>query len=266
VLLGPGGTQPTLRYYDEADRDRRRGALMLTLLPFDGMDLFVQFSGGSDTYLADSSVPVSRPGELFGLQEQTVASWNIGFNLHPVDAVAIGASYSRDHFGSLQRSRNANPPPDPSWTDPSRDWTLDNGDRVNQFSVNLDLLRAFRNTDIRFGYDYSDSDDSFTHGGPRVAALSALNQFIPLPNVTNAWHRASADVNYFFTTRAGVGVGYYFEKLAVSDWNTLDTDGPVGFAPQTGVPRLDWLGGLTTGYGNRPYRGHTANVRLLYRF
>ena len=30
--------------------------------------------------------------------------------------------------------------------------------------------------------------------------------------------------------------------------------------------RIDWLGGLMTGYGNRPYTGHTAFVRLLYRF
>ena len=34
-------------------------------------------------------------------------------------------------YSSLQQSRNANPPPDPSWTDPSRDWTLDNDDNIN---------------------------------------------------------------------------------------------------------------------------------------
>jgi hypothetical protein len=33
-------------------------------------------------------------------------------------------------------------------------------------------LRAVRNTDVRFGYDYSDSDNSFVHGGPRIAALT----------------------------------------------------------------------------------------------
>jgi cysteine synthase len=31
-------------------------------------------------------------------------------------------------------------------------------------------------------------------------------------------------------------------------------------------PRIDWLGALTTGYGNRPYTGNTGYVRLLYRF
>jgi len=263
---GPGGTQPTLRYYDEADRDRTRGSLLFTVMPNDMVDLYVQFSGGRDRYLADTSVPVNRPGELFGLHESDVTSWNAGVNVHPTDIVALGANYGRDTYSSLQLSRNANPPPDASWTDPSRNWTLDNDDKINTASVYLDLLRAVRNTDIRFGYDYSDSDNSFVHGGPRIAALTALNQFIPLPDVENTWHRATADVLYFFTQRAGVGVGYYFEKLDIVDFNTIDTNGPVGFTPATGEPRIDWLGGLNTGYGNRPYTGHTAYLRVLYRF
>ena len=264
--LGPGGTQPTLRYYDEADRDRMRGTLLVTVMPRDTIDVSFQFASGKDEYLPDTSVPVSRPGELFGLHEQSVASWNIGASFHPSDAIAVGASVGRDTYGSLQLSRNANPPPDPSWTDPARNWTLDNDDTVNTFSVNVDLLRAVRDTDIRFGYDYSDSRNSFVHGGPRIAALTSLGQFIPLPDVENTWHRATADVQYFFTSRAGVGLGYYFETLEIVDFNTIDTNGPVGFTEATGEPRLDWLGGLTTGYGNRPYTGHTGYARLLYRF
>ena len=73
-------------------------------------------------------------------------------------------------------------------------------------------------------------------------------------------------MQYFLTSRAGVGFGYYFEKLNIVDWNTVDTSGPVGFAPATGNPRIDWLGGLVTGYGNRPYTGNNVYVRLLYRF
>jgi hypothetical protein len=216
--------------------------------------------------MADDSVPVSRPGELSGLHESTVTSWNLGLNVHPTDVVNFGANYGRDTYGSFQVSRNANPPPDPTWTDPSRDWTLDNDDATNNASIYLDLLRAVRKTDIRFAYDYSDSNNSFVHGGPRVTALAALGQFIPLPDVDNTWQRLRADVQYFLTSRAGVGVGYYFEKLEIVDFNTIDTNGPVGFASPTGDPRIDWLGGLVTGYGNRPYKGQTVYVRVLYRF
>jgi hypothetical protein len=263
---GPGGTQPTLRYYDEADRDRTRGSVVLTFLPRDTFDVFFQLAGWKDEYMADDYAPVSRPGEYFGLLESTVTSWTVGTNFYPSDVVTMGLSYGRESYGSFQRSRNADPPPSPTWTDPARDWTLDNADKTNNFTVFLDLIRALRNTDIHFSYDYSDSDNNFDFGGPRIAGLSALGQFIPLPNVENAWHRANADVQYFFAARAGIGIGYYFEKLSIKDFNTIDSEGPVGFAPQTEVPRIDWLGGLITGYGNRPYTGNTGYVRLLYRF
>ncbi|MFN8063692.1 MAG: MtrB/PioB family outer membrane beta-barrel protein [Vicinamibacterales bacterium] len=265
-ITGPGGTQPTLRYFDEADRDRVRGSVVLTVMPMDTVDAFVQFTGGRDKYLPDASAPVSRPGELFGLQKQKITGWTVGLNAHPSDVIAAGASYGRDSFGSFQRSRNANPPPDPSWTDPARDWTLDNTDDMTNASAYVDFLRAIRNTDIRLAWDYSDSDNGFGFGGPRIAGLAALGQFIPLPNVTNKWNRISADVKYYFTRKVGVAVGYYFEKFDVSDWNTIDEPGPNGFFPATGVPRLDWLGGLTLGYGNRPYKGQTTIARLLYRF
>lgn len=265
---GPGGTQPTLRYYDEADRDRTRGTLIVTVMPRDNVDVFFQFSGGKDKYLRDQEtpVPVGRENELFGLLDSSVASWNVGANFNPSDQVSAGASYGYDTYSSFQRSRNSNPPPDPSWDDPNRDWTLDNDDKINYVNAYVDLLRLVTNTDIRFGYDLTDSDNSFTHGGPRIAGLAALGQFIALPNVTNTWHRFTADVQHYFTQKVGVGFGYYFEKLDISDFSVIDTNGPVGFAQPTGEPRIDWLGVLLTGYGPRPYTGNTGFVRLLYKF
>ena len=47
----------------------------------------------------------------------------------------FGASYGRDNFVTNQKSRNANPPPDPTWTDPNRDWTLKNEEKVNNFDI-----------------------------------------------------------------------------------------------------------------------------------
>jgi hypothetical protein len=120
--------------------------------------------------------------------------------------------------------------------------------------------------DVRFSYEMNDSDNAFTFGGPRIPALQAAGQFIPLPNVVNEWNRFTIDVKYFLSPKLGLGVGYWFEKLSVSDWNTIDTNGPVGFSDATGTPRIDWLGGLTTGYGNRPYDGNTFFVRALVRF
>jgi len=57
-----------------------------------------------------------------------------------------------------------------------------------------------------------------------------------------------------------VGVGWWYEKFDVTDFATIDLPG------QPGVPRIDYLGEISTGYGNRPYDGNTVTVRLLYLF
>jgi hypothetical protein len=140
----------------------------------------------------------------------------------------------------------------------------------------MNLVKPFEKTDIRFGYDYSDSDQAFVHGGPRVSpsvagSLAAVGQFIPLPNVTNTWNRATVDLKYAFSQKVGLGFSYYYEKFDVSDFATINSAGsqslPVAsLGAQTDTPRIDYLGGLFTGYGNRPYKGQTGIVRVFYFF
>ncbi len=260
-----GATQPGLRYFDEADRDRTRGAVILTATPIDAANVFVQYATTRDTFLSDASVPAGR--EQFGLLSQDVEAIVAGIDLAPSDRVHLGVSAGRDEFSALQKSRNANPPPDPSWTDPARNWTLDNNEVVKTYLAYVDLVGlASGKADVRLSYEFNDSDSAFNFGGPRIPVLAAGGAFVPLPNVTNEWQRVTADVKYYFTPKVGVGLGYWFDTFSVTDWNTIDSNGPVGLTAATGVPRIDWLGGLLTGYGNRPYEGSRMFLRLLYRF
>ena len=263
--LGPAGTQPGLRYYDEADRDRNKASVIFSVNPIPMASAYVQYATIRDEYIADESIPAGR--EFFGLQDQQIDAVVVGADVSPNDLVSFGISYGRDELSALQKSRNANPPPDPTWTDPNRNWTLDNTETVNTLITYLDIVGlAQSKADLRFSYEMNDSDNAFTFGGPRIPALQAAGQFLPLPNVVNEWNRFTVDVRYFLSPRVGLGIGYWFDKLDVEDWNTIDSDGPVGFAAATGIPRIDWLGALTTGYGNRPYEGNTFFVRALVRF
>jgi hypothetical protein len=262
---GPAGTQPGLRYYDEADRNRDKASLVFSVNPMDMASVWVQYSMIKDEFFGDESIPAGR--EFFGLLSQDIEGFVGGVDMSPNDMVSFGVSYGRDEFSAVQKSRNANPPPDPTWTDPNRNWTLDNNEVVNTVITYLDLLGlAGQKADLRFSYEMNDSDNAYLFGGPRIPQLQAAGQFIPLPNIVNEWNKLTVDLKYFFTNKVGVGVGYWWEKLDVQDWNTIDSNGPVGFADATGIPRIDWLGGLTTGYGNRPYDGSTFFVRALVRF
>ena len=252
AVLEDGGLQPGLRFYDEADSDRKRGTLLLVLNPVEMVDLTFSAAAGRDIYKGE--------GHEFGLLDTDSTSTNIGVNVNPMPAVGFGATWGLDRYRSNQKSRQASPPPNPQFVDPSRDWTLNNDETVHSFNLYLDLLKPIRKTDAKLSYDYSASDNGFLFGGGRIASLAAASQFLALPNVTNKRHRLEVDGQYFFARQVGVGVGYWYEKFDVKDFATIDIPG------QAGTPRIDYLGEISTGYGNRPYRGSTVFLRLLYLF
>ena len=245
-----GGAQPGLRYYDESDRDRNKGTLLVVLTPVGFMDVTASVSRAADTYKGE--------GHEFGLLDNNNTNFTIAVGISPSDAVDFGASYGRDRFVTDQKSRNANPPPDPTWTDPNRDWTLKNDELVNNVDLYLNLPKVTDKTTVKFNYNLADSDNGLLFGGPRITSLAAAGTFLPLPNVTNTWQRLSADIQYHFAKKVGLALGYWYEKFDVTDYATIDLT--------PGVPRIDYLGEINTGYGNRPYKGSTAFMRVLYFF
>jgi MtrB/PioB family decaheme-associated outer membrane protein len=252
MAIEEGGAQPGLRFYDEANRDRDRVNLIATFMPADKIDITATVTYTKDVY--------GGPGMEFGLLDNKSNAYSIGVGFMPTTTMDFGASYGRDNYTALQKSRNASPPPDPTWTDPTRDWTMDNEETVNNFDLYFNLNRALKNTDIAVNYTFSDSDNAFTFGGPRIASLTAAGTFEQHPNVTNSFKQLRADLKYFFSPKVGVGFGWWYEKFGVTDFATVDLPG------QPGTPRIDYLGEISTGYGNRPYDGNTVSIRLLYTF
>jgi hypothetical protein len=284
--IAAGGAQTALRFYDEASRNRNRGTFVLELNPVSMVGVNFSVAAGKDDYSGADST------QQFGLLNNKNTTYTIGVNVSPSNTVNFGADYGREKYNALQQSRTANPFSGvagayESWTDVNRNWTLTNDEKVNNASVYLNLVKALPKTDIRVGYDYSDSDNAFVHGGPRITAMvnnsiltagdakpcaaGLTSCFIALPNVTNKWQRATVDFKYTINPKVGVGFSYYYEKFDVSDWATINSAGPASLpvaslGTQTDTARIDWLGGLFTGYGNRPYKGQTGFVRLYYMF
>jgi MtrB/PioB family decaheme-associated outer membrane protein len=249
-MITGSGSQPALRFYDEAERDRDRGTLVVVLTPVQMLSITGSFAGGKDDY--------NSPDQKFGLLNNDNTSVTVGFDVNPIEKVSLGLNYGRDTYKSLQRSRNASP--DATFTNPAFDWTLNNNERVNNFDAYFDVRHAIPKTDLSLTYNYSDSDNAFLHGGPRIDTLMSLGQFQALPDVTNKWRRVTAEARYFFVQKVGIGAGWWYEKFDISDFATVDLPG------QPGTPRIDYLGEINTGYGNRPYKGNTGFVRLLVQF
>jgi hypothetical protein len=249
VLTG-SGAQPASRAYDDASRTSYRATALIDIAPTPIVGVNASVFRGNDTY--------DDANQEFGLLNNDNTGYNVGVSIVPTQKVSLGANYGYERYKSLQRSRAANSPSDLSWLDPTRNWDLDNDEKVNTLGVYVDLIKALPKIDIRFGYDRSDSNQGFVHSGPRIDALAAIGQFIPLPSVTNKWQRATVDLRYFLGANVGVGAGYWYDKYDVSDFQTLDLS--------NGAPRTDYIGGLMLGYGYRPFNANTGFLRVFYAF
>lgn len=250
AALDIAGVQPASRWYDDADRKRNRATVLVDLMPMSVVGINASAFVGEDRY--------DEAGQQFGLLNNDNTGYAVGLSIAPGHGVSFAATYGYERYTALQRSRSANPLPDASWNDPDRDWTLDSDETVHTAGVTLDLIRTVPRTEIRLGYDWTDSDQGFIYAGPRIDALAAVGQFIPLPSVTNAWQRATIDVRYFLNAKVGVGAGYWFNKFDIDDYQTLDLS--------EGVPRTDYVGSLMLGYGYRPFNANTGFIRVFYLF
>ena len=249
-LLTEAGVQPASRYYDDASRTRNRTTLLIDVTPISFVSVNATTFVGRDDYDAAD--------QQFGLLNNDNTGYTVGFAVAPTRGISFGATYGRERYTALQRSRAATATAGPSFGDATRDWNLDTDEKVHTVSVNLDLIRTFRNTDIRAWYDWNDSNQGFVYSGPRIDALASIGQFAPLPAVTNAWQRGTIDGRYFITAAMGVGAGYWYDKYDVTDFQTLDL--------ASGAPRTDAVGTLMLGYGYRPFRANTGFVRIFYSF
>jgi len=130
------GHQPALRFFDEASRTRNRGTLIAELTPTSTVGINLSLATGKDDYEgADAS-------QEFGLLNNEHTSYTVGIYADPNEHVSFGADYGRQTYDSFQESRNASPAPNPQFTDPERNWDLAIDEKVNTFSLYLNLVTS----------------------------------------------------------------------------------------------------------------------------
>jgi MtrB/PioB family decaheme-associated outer membrane protein len=239
-VLDTIGEQVTLRQFDISDRVSDRFSAIVQVMPTD----MLSFSGTAAAGREDRNAE-------FGLRSNDNYSFAFGVDAVPSDAVSVGAEYSYEHYSTLQASRQALPPPDPSFTDPRYDWTTDGADVAHTFTVSADLLHVAPKTDIRFAYDYSHATSTYVYGLPPDTLLGPIEQ---LPPVVNSLMRATTDVQYRLAEHLAIGGSYWFDRYRVKDF---------AFSPET-LDRLNQPSFLILGYLYRPYTANTVWAHVSY--
>ena len=177
--------------------------------------------------------------------------FSIGVNASPVDQVTFGLSYDLDNFQSLQWSRNASP--GAQQTDPTRNWSDTNHDRLHSVLANVELSKLAGKVDVKFTYNFNRARTTYLYG---LAADTTLATPTQLPALLNELNRATFDTTYMFTSKVGLGFTYWFERYRVEDFAL----GPGA------IPQLNMPSDLLLGYQFLPYTANTCWGHLIYQW
>jgi MtrB/PioB family decaheme-associated outer membrane protein len=203
TLLTGASEQPGMRHFDLAERNRNRFTLISSYMPVANWALNLSTAIGRDDYLNSE----------FGLRDNNHNVYTFGVDGSPSERLNIGASYSYEDYNSLQRSRQANP--GAQFTDPSRNWATDAGDKVHSVLANVDILKVAGKVDLFLRYDYNRTRATYEYiTGPvpnrtlpeEVIVPTTLPTPVALPPIKSDLTRGSVDAVYDINSRISVGL------------------------------------------------------------
>ena len=261
------------RQFDISDRNRNRFTFLATGAPDDRLSVNAQVGIFRE----------ERPDTEFGVLNTDGNFYSLGVDVTPIPKVAMGLTWGRDEYQSLQRSRQANP--GVQETDVRRDWTTEVKDHANSVYAYVDLLRAVAKTDIRYAFDWMDGLNDTTYGLRPDQTIFTSVPLIQLPNASHTMTRSMLDVMYRINRRFGAGASWYYESYDVNDWAWNDCGAPCANGNgTTSVPPspTTTLNNITlnppgqsntvaqyfavTRYMYRPYDGNTFALRVRVFF
>jgi|KBSMisStandDraft_5_1062788.scaffolds.fasta_scaffold09879_3 MtrB/PioB family decaheme-associated outer membrane protein len=238
------------RQFDIADRNRNRVAIIATVNPREQFSM--NFSGG---YVKDEYV-----NSAFGLQNQDGRFFSVGADYSPQAHVDVFADYGYEKYGTLQKSRQANP--GTQEFDTTRDWTTDGSDHAHTFTAGVSLKRLKEKVDADWMLEYSNAADSYTYGlAPNQTIYVPPAALKQLPGFSQDRTTSNVNVMYYISRRVGLGVGWLYETFNSDDWAwTQETLNALSL-PISGSHQI-----VLTRYAYRPYTGNTGFLKVRYLF
>ncbi|MGB8274026.1 MAG: MtrB/PioB family decaheme-associated outer membrane protein [Alphaproteobacteria bacterium] len=203
---------PALRKYYEADRNRTRFGADLILTPLDNVSFGFRGDFIRDKY----------PQSEIGLVRRDSDSYSIDVSYTPMNAVTAYAFYNLNLIENDQIGRSISGSSDAvkynNSLDPTRDWYVNEADRIHTAGVGVDWKVIENTFDVAFDYTYSMAitDYSFFQGPALTSAA--------IPTITTRFHSAGMLGTYNMRKDIALKFGYRFESFSTHDW-AVDQEG-----------------------------------------
>src|SRR5215470_13729357 len=223
---GSASQLPTLRKFNEGDRNQQVVTLMLQVTPNDKLTFtpsasykYIDYISGG---LFQQQAAPQHNQSLLGLQQ--VVGWDAGMDINwaPTDRLSFAAGYVHESLFRKQRSRN-NPP-----NDASMDWISDSTDTTETFHASIKGIIIPEKLNFKVGAAYSQTlgrvqtyDPNCT-GSPVCGAAANIPNDVPWrwPAFYDSLARVDAALEYNFTKALSGKLFYVYEQFINHNWQT----------------------------------------------
>jgi MtrB/PioB family decaheme-associated outer membrane protein len=254
VPLGGNATSlPQFRKFDEADRTRDKGDVLVQVSPIDTLTVSGSFYGQDDSYF----------NSPYGLQEAESYGWSADVQWAPIERLNLFAGYAYDQYNSKEKSCNV-PGAPPTVCDPTgvNDFFVRPRDTLDTVRVGANVLVVPKRFDVSFGYTYT-----FGKGVQRTAGTpggAASGDPTGVPDTENTFHIFNVVGRYFLTPQWILKLGYQYERYAEKDFTT-DGIGPALASNAESTATAD-LRSIILGAQHPSYEVHIVAFSLGYQF
>lgn len=241
------------RKFDEADRTRDKGDVLIQVSPIDTLTLSGSFYGQDDNYF----------NTTYGLQDAKGFGWSFDASWAPLEWLNLFAGYAHDDYRSTEQSCfvSATPPPNPTCAS-NNTFFVRPRDTLDTMRAGANVLVIPKRFDVSFGYTYT-----FGKSVQRTAGVpggAASGDPAGVPDTENTFHIFNVVGRYFLTPQWILKLGYQYERYAEKDFTT-DGIGPALASNSETTATAD-LRSIILGAQHPSYEVHIVALSLGYQF
>jgi MtrB/PioB family decaheme-associated outer membrane protein len=253
-LGGNAISLPQFRKFDEADRTRDKGDILLQVTPIETVTVSGSFYGQDDDYF----------NSPYGLLKAQSWGYSADVQWAPIERLNLFVGYAYDEYNSHERSCNVpGAPPTPCNPTGVDDFFVRPRDTLYTVRTGANIAIIPKRLDLSLSYTYSHGDSK--QGTAGVLGGIASGDPTDVPTTKNALQIFNVVGSYYLTPQWTLKLGYQYERYSETDFTTDGIAPPLAALPVSPLAQAD-ARSIVLGAQHPPYEVHIVAFTLTYKF